>query len=258
MRLRVVAVAAILTLSAVAAAVHCSIRASRLDRERIVFEVRSVNHGIGFRDNGYFVTRAGQVHRFNFHPTLNDRNRLVLPTTSNLEDVLKDKGTVEATVAQIPESIMREMLALVPATNGGVLACNGGGADRGSVTYSARERNGNKTLLASESNSSCTNTAPEAFILVAWLYKYVSASYGTAFHNSTGCINTADVTRALRDNRCSPFTLLVQAADGTQYCTQRNPRCRNDNGCDCNGDDVCAAGRSHCQELGPGALRCVP
>jgi hypothetical protein len=257
---RLVLVGVIMALAVIASGGYCFQFVWRDDGEEIVFEARMLSSTPSL-DVGYFVTRAGQVRQFGHHIKGKTSEVAGLPEDPGHVDSRANEGNAGETVALIPKATMKELLALVPAASGGVLVCCSMRPGRDTVIYRARVRGGDgrysNTVLSREGNPSCTNTSPEAAIIVTWLHKYLHASENTVERYPIGYFDTSNRERAGKSRQCRPGDVFVEAADGTSYCMPRSSCCMGNNSCECNGDDACAGGRSHCRELGSEGLACV-
>lgn len=251
---------ALVVLIAVPVGVWFCLRESRSDGEDTVFETHSWGDGISRRSEGFIVNRAGQVRAFNFYAKDDHPPRPVLPESPTQADLTDYFGAVGEPEVLIPEAIMKEMLALIPAVSAGVLVCRSWAHDAGRETAHAWTRGDNgvysRALLSEGGNTTCANTAPEASIVLALLDKYVGPRKRERRQRERGSVTP--IIPVDRRHRCGESSVSVQAGDGRHHCALHSSRCAGIVSCECSGDDVCAGGRAHCRELGKEGLECVP
>lgn len=243
----------------VAAGAYFFFHAPCVHGDQIVFDIHFSSSGWGRPSEGYVITRAGQVRRFDFYANRTHSKPPQLPQKPIHTDLLEYFSPVLETVAQIPEATMQELLTLVPAASDGVWACDHStGADHGTRTYAEWQVDGDGvysgTSLSMVRNRTCTNTAPATATIVANLSKYVSAPTSTVFRASMSS-NANIQTRGRDCCACSGDELCVQSPDSDKYCIRRRFDCVDDDSCACNVSALCAGG--HCRELRQGVFAYV-
>jgi hypothetical protein len=208
-----------------------------------VFEVR--HSGPNEKPQGFFVTSDGLVRRVDFGAAIG----FPLPKSPT--------GRTLETVTQIAKPTMDVLLTLVPAAAGGALACRTPGTEQRQTDYVAWIVDGHggysRVWLSREGQMHCSNTAAEARVLLAWLYKYVGAERTVFNRASVGCPIAMSSTD---QRRCQSNELPVRSSDGVTYCSERLD-VDYENTCNSHGNYVCAGGRSHCRELDSGVLTCA-
>jgi hypothetical protein len=152
--------------------------------QRVLFEVVYVNYAWGEQNTGSYVTREGEVYRYDNGSEV--RSQVPLPDERTTYEAIAARYGVPELVATVASEELFAMHALVAAAQQGSIdsssPCRDAGEneyvgwlyDNASSTYSP-------VLLALDGDGAAGNSAPEAAQLVAWLVQFTDGRFSCTY-----------------------------------------------------------------------------